>query len=231
MGIDSRSTIAEQQTAVPLTHAEEQKLVPLEQCDGILVARAGQCIGCKACARACSKGLLDRPWTNAGIVMIAPVCRNCKNPRCIAACKRDAMRKVGIAVIVEEALCVGCGMCAGACPFGAISTRKTHCQGSSGKASVITPIKGIVKCDRCRERHSPACCTECPTGVLGFVSGEELRELIQNSLTGARVTDHGNKLSHMHIRRGIIGNSIRKLEKMALIAFMTSGWRFLRSFA
>ena len=230
MGIDSRSSIAEQQSTASLSPAEGQKLVPLEQCEEILVARAGHCIGCRACARACSMGLLDKPWTNAGIVMIAPVCRNCSSPRCLAACKRGAMRKVGIAVIVEEALCIGCGMCASACPFGAISTRKTQCQGNSGKASVIRPIKGIVKCDRCRDRHSPACCKECPTGVLGFVSGEELRELIRNSVTGARSAGHGNKLSRVHIRREILGKSMRKLQEMALLTFMTAGWRFLHSF-
>ena len=71
--MEFNSITDEQQTTLPLTHLEELELVLRELCEGILVAKVSECIGCKACVRACRRGLLDKPWIDTGIVRIAPV--------------------------------------------------------------------------------------------------------------------------------------------------------------
>lgn len=221
MPIDSLTV--KQQKIVP---EREQEAVPLEQCEGILVARGGHCIGCKACSRACPMGLLDESWADVGTVRIAPVCRNCSEPWCVAACKRGAMRKAGIRVIVDTELCVGCGICAVACPFGTIRTNKVHCRQSPGNVSLLRPINVVVKCDRCRGQRTPACCKECPTGALGFVSGKELRELIQNSVPNA---DYGTNRHYLLNRLKNIGDLIVEQHKKAKLTLLAEGLKFLYS--
>lgn len=203
-----------QQRSASLTLAEEQNLVQRERYEAVLVASARDCIGCRACARACSMGLLDRRWTDAGAVRIAPVCRNCSDPRCVATCKSGAMRKAGDLVIVDEESCVGCGMCAEACQFGAIWTRNAHSGVISERAVHLQANRGVVRCDRCRERRSPACCKECPTGTLGFVGGEKLHDLITNSATGAGIAvTKGKYLRRLQNRLEGIVKSIWELQR------------------
>jgi carbon-monoxide dehydrogenase iron sulfur subunit len=88
------------------------------------------------------------------------VCRQCEDAPCVAVCPTGAMhrREDGINVCnLQE--CIGCWMCALACPFGAIGR-------GDGKA---------VKCDRecVDEEGIPACVRACPTGALVFQTVEE----------------------------------------------------------
>jgi len=54
------------------------------------------------------------------------------------------------AVTVDTKKCVGCGKCASACPFDAIS---------------IVDGKAVVDASRCRDCR--ACVSACPTGAIG----------------------------------------------------------------
>jgi Fe-S-cluster-containing dehydrogenase component len=64
-------------------------------------------------------------------------------------------------VYVDQDRCLGCLMCAAACPFGVIS---------------MHPARGVaLKCDGCRDRayrgEPPACVEACTTGALRLADG------------------------------------------------------------
>ena len=92
-------------------------------------------------------------------------CYHCKDHPCYDACpkKGAAMKiddKLGV-VYIDEAYCIGCGLCAKHCKF---------------TPSRITMIKDKVrkewkaaKCDLCRGREEgPACVQYCPVRCLGL---------------------------------------------------------------
>lgn len=55
-------------------------------------------------------------------------CRHCEDAPCLKVCPVQAISQVDGAVQLNEGLCIGCNLCAVACPFGAI--------GSSGSRPV-----------------------------------------------------------------------------------------------
>jgi hydrogenase-4 component A len=93
-----------------------------------VVAEPSRCIGCFACVAGCVEGhrqagLQAYPRlyvmrTPAGTMPIQ--CRHCDQPACAAVCPVKAITKIDSRVFLNESLCIGCKMCALACPFGAI---------------------------------------------------------------------------------------------------------------
>ncbi len=145
-----------------------------------------KCIGCKHCEIACAvehskekellKAIAEKPAPKNRILVEASPesipfpakCNHCETPLCVRFCPTGAMRRderSGI-VTLDESLCVGCGMCGLACPFGVI----------------LYTLKGekrvAIKCDGCTERIEkgvkPACVEACKTGALMFGPYEEI---------------------------------------------------------
>ncbi len=92
-------------------------------------------------------------------------CFHCYDADCAAVCPTGAMtvRDDGV-VFVNHDLCIGCGNCATACPFGV-----PHIDKETEKS---------YKCDFCIDRIdnglAPACVSACPTGALKFGEREDL---------------------------------------------------------
>ena len=93
-----------------------------------VLADPGRCIGCYACVAGCveshrAAGLQAYPRL---YIMHAPggampiQCRHCEEPSCMAVCPVKAIVWRDHAVALNETLCIGCKLCALACPFGAI---------------------------------------------------------------------------------------------------------------
>lgn len=142
-----------------------------------IFVRYERCVGCHSCELACAVahtadrdlfGAIrrgERPrkrlWVEQMDRMKVPsVCRQCEDAACVAVCPTGAMykREDGINVC-NLPQCIGCWMCALACPFGTIGR-------SEGK---------VVKCDRdCVDAEGvPACVRACPTGALVFMTVDE----------------------------------------------------------
>ncbi|HUH98035.1 MAG TPA: 4Fe-4S dicluster domain-containing protein [Anaerolineales bacterium] len=96
--------------------------------NGFVVADLRRCIGCFACQAACVEthrkvGLQAYPrlivtHTQDGTMPLQ--CRQCEVAACVAVCPVRALTYKSDSVLLNESLCIGCKMCALACPFGAI---------------------------------------------------------------------------------------------------------------
>lgn len=129
-----------------------------------------KCDNCKDCVGAC-----ERAHFGVAHMFIQPVdgsylasnCRQCELSPCVEACPTGACEqtKTGVAAIAPMK-CVGCQLCAIACPFGAIWFDALN--------------KISRKCDLCMTRLSevaePACVEAC--GQHGALFYGELEEML-----------------------------------------------------
>lgn len=143
--------------------------------------------------------MLAGRWLTCGTVKIAPTCRTCERPKCLVACKRNAIRKANRRVLIDEKACVKCGRCVKACPFGLIHMFATGESGAKssfpcepGKPAAGRLPKEISKCDQCADRGSPACVHECPTGTLRFIDYEKFQLLVEAQRVRMRETTGGH---------------------------------------
>lgn len=93
-----------------------------------VIADNRKCIGCYACVAACTEshrkaGLQAYPrlfvtYTPAGLMPIQ--CRHCEDAMCALVCPVNAITHTENSIQINESICIGCKMCALACPFGNI---------------------------------------------------------------------------------------------------------------
>ncbi len=163
-----------------------------------VIAEPGRCIGCNTCMAACSAVHEQEGRQKAPRLVVtktatgsAPVlCRQCDDAPCARVCPVEAIRLEHGAVVLDEKRCVGCKMCALACPFGAITPSGTSIAGIGGVADPqprrpagFDPILAwdigvktvAVKCDLCDfAPEGPACVRACPTDALWAVGTDDL---------------------------------------------------------
>ena len=175
-----------------------------------VIADPKKCIGCGTCMAACSdvhkkEGLQSHPRLTVVKHQDATVpvmCRHCEDAPCATVCPVQAITKEDDRVLINETLCVGCTLCAVACPFGAIAfdgSRPVAMANSYDTYIPSTPrssnpctsspqtfghdilawepgVKSIaLKCDLCGFRENgPACAEVCPTDAIVMVTENEV---------------------------------------------------------
>lgn len=170
-----------------------------------VIADSRLCIGCNTCMASCSEvhkqeGLQQHPRLEVmrSTDESAPqMCHQCEDAPCATVCPVHAISHTDGSIVLNESLCVGCKLCAIACPFGAITMDGTR--PLDVPADVNTPLAppaprptlpvsplldwhpGVravaVKCDLCSFRdEGPACVQTCPTKAIVMVSDEALKE-------------------------------------------------------
>ena len=159
-----------------------------------LVIDLDTCVGCQACVTACKGwndagiGLSDQdpygahpsgtflnrvhsyqvaiPDAPAQVVTFPRSCLHCVNAPCVTVCPTGASYKRaedGI-VLVNEDACIGCGLCAWACPYGA--REMDEGQGVMKKCTLC--VDRIYNDTLPEEDREPACVRTCPTNARHF---------------------------------------------------------------
>ncbi len=86
-------------------------------------------------------------------------CFHCLDPDCVRVCPPEALKRRNDGVVdITPDLCIGCGYCIDACPFGV--------------PKMDPASKRVYKCNFCVDRLDyglpPACVSSCPTGALEY---------------------------------------------------------------
>jgi hydrogenase-4 component A len=163
-----------------------------------IIADPKRCIGCNTCMAACTQvhkaeGLQSAPRltvmrTQEGTAPVS--CRHCEDAPCARVCPVNAITFGPDSIILNEQTCIGCKMCALACPFGAITPQGTSIAGVAGiqihtptYSAALDPLLAwdigvrsvAVKCDLCAFSDAgPACVRVCPTNALFIVDDQVL---------------------------------------------------------
>ncbi len=128
-----------------------------------LTITPSRCIACRTCEMSCAfkhAGKSGLGISRIQAFMIGEgqnqllTCFQCAEAACVKVCPVNALSRneQTDAIDVDEARCIGCGLCAIACPFGHM--------GQDGKVGVA------IKCDLCE--GEPACAAFCPTKALEY---------------------------------------------------------------
>jgi tetrathionate reductase subunit B len=147
------------------------------------------CVGCRSCVIACRAEweLQDgksRCWvTSVGPEEIAPgklastfyvgQCNHCDEPACVKECPTSATYQAedGL-VLVNRELCIGCGNCVVACPFGARFT-----------SQIDRKVEKCTFCDgRIQNGLQPACVQTCPTNARVFGNLEDKQTAVHKKV-------------------------------------------------
>ena len=149
---------------------------------GLLVVNADLCTGCQRCEMMCTlknDGATQqsiarvRVWdnynfgsgvdTNDGIFgncqFTVASCKQCADPQCAKYCPVHAIHsdeETG-ARVVDEDVCIGCGMCSAACPW-----NMPHINAQTGTSTKC------ISCGRCAE--------QCPNGAIKFIDWEDIAQ-------------------------------------------------------
>ncbi len=172
---------------------------------------ADRCIECNGCVTAC-KNEHEVPWGmnrrrvvtlndgQPGEKSISVACMHCSDAPCMAVCPTDCFSQTKDGVVLHDKdLCIGCGYCFFACPFGAPQYPQQEAFGVRGKMDKCTfcaggpetdatAMKAKYGTDRLSEGKLPICAEMCSTKALIAGDGAEVADIYRE-----RVINRGGR--------------------------------------
>ncbi|MFO0722203.1 MAG: 4Fe-4S dicluster domain-containing protein [Myxococcota bacterium] len=166
-----------------------------EYARAIKVIQSDKCIDCDSCIRGCEErhgvARIERFGPKLGLIQFTQNCRTCFDARCLDPCNFDAIGfddKSSEVVVYDN--CVGCTLCAKACPHEAIrmvdvpepeeaidivaiaaekqgqKPATVVAEGEEKKVKKKKAKRIANKCDHCLGYSDMACISACPTGAI-----------------------------------------------------------------
>jgi formate dehydrogenase iron-sulfur subunit len=164
---------------------------------------AERCIECNGCVTAC-KNVNEVPWGvnrrrvvtlndgEPGEKSISVACMHCTDAPCAAVCPVDCFYTTADGVVLHDKdLCIGCGYCFYACPFGApqypspqkqafaVREKMDKCTFCAGGPEELGSKAEFEKygANRIAEGKLPACAEMCATKALLAGDGDVLADI------------------------------------------------------
>ncbi|MBR9787215.1 MAG: 4Fe-4S dicluster domain-containing protein [Vibrionaceae bacterium] len=186
-----------------------------------------RCIECNGCVTACKNenddalewGIQRRRVVTlndgeAGENSISVACMHCTDAPCMAVCPADCFEHTEDGIVLHNKdLCIGCGYCLFACPFGAPQFPKQESFGERGKMDKCTFCAGGPETEpgsveerqkyganRIAEGKLPMCASLCSTKALLAGDADKVSDIfrqrvVERGAKNAGWTD-GNDLSY-----------------------------------
>ena len=99
--------------------------------------------------------------------MITDICRFCLGKACLNACRFGAVMPGDTRMHIDPAKCKSCGMCAKACPYGAIVHMERPCRKACPVGAITYSESGLCVIDDEKCVHCGHCIHNCPFGAIG----------------------------------------------------------------
>jgi formate dehydrogenase iron-sulfur subunit len=168
---------------------------------------AERCIECNSCVTAC-KNENNVPWGvnrrrvvtindgSPGERSLSVACMHCSDAPCAAVCPVDCFYTTDDGVVLHDKdICIGCGYCFYACPFGAPQFPSDGMFGTRGKMDKCTFCAGGPEADnspeelrkygrnRLAEGKLPLCAEMCATKALLAGDGDVVSSIFRERIT------------------------------------------------
>ena len=98
---------------------------------------------------------------------VSDICRFCLGKACLSSCQFGAINPGAHKMHIDPAKCKSCGLCAKACPFGAIIHQERPCKKACPVGAIFYNEAGICQIDESKCIHCGHCIHNCPFGAIG----------------------------------------------------------------
>ena len=98
---------------------------------------------------------------------VTDICRFCLGKACLNSCRFGALTPGDTKMRIDPNKCKSCGLCAKACPYGAIIHQERPCKKACPVGAISYDEAGICKIDENKCIHCGHCIHNCPFGAIG----------------------------------------------------------------
>ena len=98
---------------------------------------------------------------------VTDICRFCLGKACLNSCKFGAITPGDSKMRIDSNRCKSCGMCAKACPYGAIIHQERPCKKACPVGAISYDEAGVCQIDESKCIHCGHCIHNCPFGAIG----------------------------------------------------------------
>jgi len=97
---------------------------------------------------------------------VTNACRGCVARQCIMNCPKNAIHIENGHAVIDEKICVSCGICAKACPYHSIIYQPIPCEEACPVNAITQDERGKEKIDENKCIHCGRCQQACPFGAV-----------------------------------------------------------------